>query len=111
VSVFAFILEQCPVSLWGLTSRQRLQRVLERAGITEILEDLAAVPAQSSVLLVRADHLYDDRARNLLVKMSDTVPEVPGAKTHMVAAPHVSSKTAPQVVLSWDGWLWPGGPC
>ena len=59
MSVFALILEQCPVRLWGLTSRQRLERVLERAGITKIVEDLAAVPAQSSVLLLRADYLYD----------------------------------------------------
>jgi len=96
VSVFALILEQCPVSLWGLTSRQRLQRVLERAGITEIVEDLAAVPAQSSVLLLRADYLYDDRVLNTLAKMSNTVLKVPGAKTQ-VAAAHVSSKIAPQL--------------
>lgn len=97
MSVFALILEQCPVSLWGLTSRQRLQRVLERAGITEIVEDLAAVPAQSSVLLLRADYLYDDRVLNTLAKMSNTVLEVAGAKTHVAVAAHVSSKIAPQV--------------
>lgn len=96
VCVYAFILEQCPVRLWGLTSRQRLQRVLERAGITEIVEDLAAVPAQSSVLLLRADYLYDDRVLNSLVKMPNTVLQLPWPQTSVAVAAHVSSKIAPQ---------------
>ena len=96
MSVFALILKQCPVSLWGLTSRQRLQRVLERAGITDIVEDLAAVPAKSSVLLLRADYLYDDRVLKTLVKISNTVLEIPGGKTQVAVAAHVSRDIAAQ---------------
>lgn len=48
-------------SLWGLTPAQRFARAFGRVGITDILNDVAALPEEGRAVLVRADHVYDQR--------------------------------------------------
>ena len=51
MNICAHIINDSPVKLWGLTSRQRLRRVLDNAGVTDIVDDIAAVPESRMVLL------------------------------------------------------------
>ncbi len=58
---FALIVGTSDERLWGLTSRQRIVRQLASIGAIKLVDDLAAVPATESVLLLRADYAYDLR--------------------------------------------------
>ncbi len=92
MTVSVHIIEETPVRLWGLSSRERLRRVLERVGITEWVADLGSLSAQSSVLLLRGDYLYDNRVINNLVEACNVVLQVPAGQTAVAA--HVPARLA-----------------
>jgi phosphatidylglycerophosphate synthase len=97
MSVYVHIIADSPVQIWGMTSHQRKLRVLEAAGVTEIVEDIAALPDNSSVVLFRGDYLFDDRVINYLVQASDVILKIPQGSTSAFVAAHVSSGQADQV--------------
>jgi hypothetical protein len=66
VKPVAYLEVEAPVRLWGLGGRERLRRVLRTLGI-EVLDDAAAPPPNRSVLVLRADHLFDERVVSALV--------------------------------------------
>ncbi|UCG12876.1 MAG: CDP-alcohol phosphatidyltransferase, partial [Deltaproteobacteria bacterium] len=94
--MYAFILSDSPILLWGLSPRQRLERVLRRAGVNDFLEDLELIPAHtySSVLLIRGDYLYDDRVIKGLIEATDTVLQAGPSETRIPVAAHVPSDKA-----------------
>lgn len=92
--VCAYIVEESPVRLWGLSSRQRLDRVLKRAGVCDVVNDLDSVAQGNSVLLLRGDHLYDDRVINSLVNTGSVLLRIPSSQTPIAVAAHVSSDVA-----------------
>lgn len=94
--IYGFIVGESPLRLWGLTSKQRIERVLQRANIADIVEDLTLVPAESSVVLIRGDYLYDDRVINTLVKKPNVVLQVGAGQEFVPVAGHVSSNLAGQ---------------
>jgi len=72
MSTSVYIFHESPVKLWGLTSRERLERVLAKAGINDFISD----PTQATtdnVLLFRGDYLYDDRVIQNLLESPDTI--------------------------------------
>ena len=73
---FVYIVNDAPISLWGLTSRERLQRMVTRAGNFTILESLTSLPPGSSVMILRGDFLYDDRIIKRLAKEENTLLQV-----------------------------------
>ncbi|MGD8777221.1 MAG: CDP-alcohol phosphatidyltransferase family protein, partial [Syntrophobacterales bacterium] len=93
MSVYAYIVEESPVRLWGLSSRQRLESVLQRAGVDAVVEDIKSIPTQASVLILRGDYLYDDRVINSLAEMENVVLKVPSER---VVAAHVPSDLTEQ---------------
>ncbi len=103
MTLYAFIMQESPVILWGLSSRERLRRVLKGAGVTDIVDDLTALPDNSSVLLLRGDYLFDDRIINYLVQTSNTLLQVSSGDTRVVAAVHISSGQALQACDAIEG--------
>ena len=73
MSLYAHLINDSPVKLWGLTSRQRKLRVLRSAGVTDIVDDLTVLPDNSSALLLRDDYLFDDRVIHYLVQTPDVL--------------------------------------
>lgn len=61
MTLYAHLLEETSIKLWGLTSGERLRRQLGYEGIDHWAQDLAEVPGDSRVLLLRGDYLYDPR--------------------------------------------------
>ena len=61
----AKILGESPVRLWGLSSTQRLQRQLQAVGVPFLGSD-EAVPRGQSVMLLRADYLFENRTLEAL---------------------------------------------
>jgi len=72
MSTSVYIFHESPVKLWGLTSRERLVRVLKKAGINDFISDYEQATADN-VLLLRADYLYDDRVIQNLLEAPDTI--------------------------------------
>ncbi len=98
MTVYAHIIDDSPIEIWGLTSRQRKIRVLKNAGINDMVEDLAGIPDGSSVLLLRGDYLYDDRVIAYLVKTPQMLLSMTQGSTSAVVAAHVSSGQAIEVL-------------
>ena len=103
MTLYAHILGGAPVPLWGLSSNQRLQRVLERAGVTNVVDDLASVPVESSVLIFRGDYLFDDRVVNNLAKSPNVVLQLASSAPRVAVAAHVPGSLASQVTDSLRG--------
>lgn len=96
MSIYPYIVKESPVRLWGLSSRERLQRLLKRAGVMNITDNLEAVPAEGTVLLIRGDYLYDNRIISNLVKTNNIVLEVPSTDRRVAVAAHVPAGLALQ---------------
>jgi phosphatidylglycerophosphate synthase len=90
MSLSAHIIGDSPVKIWGLTSYTRKLRVLKGAGVTHIVDDIAALPEYGSVLLLRGDLLFDDRVINYLVQTPDTLLKIPQGSTDAFVAAHVA---------------------
>jgi phosphatidylglycerophosphate synthase len=94
MSLYAYILNDSPTKIWGLTSRQRQLRVLKGAGVTNIVDDITAVPENSPVLLLRGDYLFDDRVINYMVQTPDIILKIPQGSAGALVAAHVASGQA-----------------
>jgi phosphatidylglycerophosphate synthase len=94
MSLFAHIIGDSPVKIWGLTSYVRKIRVLKSAGVTHIVEDIAALPENGSVVLLRGDLLFDDRVINYLVQTPGILLRVPQESTEAFVAAHVAASQA-----------------
>ena len=91
MSVYAHIVSDSPVKIWGITSRQRKMRVLKASGVVEIVDDLDALPENSSVLLFRGDYLFDDRVINYMIRIPNTLLRVTNRQSDAIVAAHVTS--------------------
>jgi phosphatidylglycerophosphate synthase len=96
MTLYVHIVQESSVRLWGLTSRQRLLRVLKSAGVTEVVEDIASVPKNCSILLLRADFLFEDRVINYMVEIPDILLRFADGQTNAIVAAHVPSAMARQ---------------
>lgn len=91
---YAVVLGDSPVRLWGLTPAERLERQLRRAGVGLWRDGIDALPADASVIMVRADYLYDSRVVTGLAKAQQVLLQVDdGGRTVPVAA-HVAADQA-----------------
>jgi phosphatidylserine synthase len=61
------VLGEHPIRLWGLSTRERVERVLRGFGVRGPAKDLESVPDEGLVLLLRADYLYDNRVLQALL--------------------------------------------
>ena len=97
MSICAQIIGDSQTRVWGLTSLQRKRRVLKAAGVTDIVDNIAAVPAGSSVVFFRGDFLFDDRVINYMVQAPNVVLKIPREGKETVVAAHVPSGQAAQI--------------
>ncbi|GJL61374.1 MAG: hypothetical protein NPIRA04_00280 [Nitrospirales bacterium] len=93
---YVYIVNDAPITLWGLTSRERLTRMVQRVGNLTMLEDLSSLPADSSVLILRADFLYDNRIITRLAKEEETLLHIPVKQTLTPVAAVVPAQSATQ---------------
>ena len=91
---FVYMVNESPISLWGLSSRERLTRMIKRAGNLTVLEDKESLPPQSSILILRGDFLYDDRIIKRLAQEESTILHVSIKNTLVPVAAVVPSDLA-----------------
>jgi len=61
------------LAIWGLTTEQRLRRILDKMGVETLLGDGEPLPDQGSVLLIRADYALEDRLIGALIEHGPSV--------------------------------------
>lgn len=103
MTVHVFIFAETPVKLWGLSSRQRLERILKNMNITSWLEHPAEADPGDSILLLRADYLYDARLLQNLVQKPGTVLQVATQDGNKAVAAYVSVTQAEPVLDLLNG--------
>lgn len=88
----ARIVGSSSVRLWGLDGATRLQRQLRAVGAVRVLRDEEESAPDFSVLLLRGDHLFEDRTLRDLVEAVGTVLVVVGpAGRSTIVAVHVAA--------------------
>ena len=73
MSTYVYMVNQGSVTLWGLSSRERLERMLARAGDFSLVDDPANCPADTNLMLLHGDFLYDERIIRRLAVETDTL--------------------------------------
>ena len=59
--IFALVLEETPVKLWGLSASERLRRQLQEAGGVKLVAAPAELPDTGQVLLLNGHYLFEVR--------------------------------------------------
>jgi phosphatidylglycerophosphate synthase len=97
MAIYAKILQENPVRLWGLSSPERLERMLDKAGVSILQEDTHSVNDDDTVLLLHSDFLYDQRIIENMIEADGIILETSTSQgSHPVAA-HVSVDLADRI--------------
>ena len=94
MAIYARILQENSIPLWGLSSRERLERMLNKAGITATLEENQTLTENDTVLLLRGDFLYDQRIIVNIIETEGAVLEYNTPQGAQPVAAYVPSKLA-----------------
>ena len=103
MTIYAHIINDSTVKHWGLTSRQRLLRVLNSHGVSDVIDDITAIPQGGSVILLRGDHLFDDRVIKYLIDTEDVLLQVTRDRHPEFVAARVRSALAAQAADIIEG--------
>jgi phosphatidylglycerophosphate synthase len=110
MTIHAFLFAETPVQLWGLSSRQRLERILKKMNIESWLDHPDGGSAGDSILLLRGDYLYDERLIQNLTQRPGTVLQIATNGTGKAVAAHVAAQDGLSVRLLLDGNTGGGRP-
>ena len=88
--LYVHIVGDNPYKVWGMTSRERTLRVLNQSGVRDIADDVASVPQNSSLLVLKDDYLFDERVINHLVETPDILVKIPQGPSEILVAAHVA---------------------
>ncbi len=104
--MYAVVVGDSPVRLWGLTSAQRIERQLRAEGIALWREGIGSLPANDGLLVLRGDCLYDARVIRGLAKARKVLLEGDVDGRRMPLAARVAAEQIPAV----EAWLRGGVP-
>jgi len=85
--VYIHIIGDSETAIWGLSGRERLQRMLKAFGGTELIDNPAQIPTPASALFLRGDYLFDAIVLDALIK----------AKTDLVLVSEESEPVAVRI--------------
>ena len=98
MSLFIYFSHECPVKIWGLTSVERIEKVLKGTGTRCVAGELKSLQESDSVLILRGDYLFDDRLVKYLATTSDIVLQLEGEQQEVFVAAHVPALLAVQAL-------------
>ncbi|MDP1559445.1 MAG: CDP-alcohol phosphatidyltransferase family protein [Nitrosomonas sp.] len=70
-TTYIYIIGDSEADLWGLSGRERLQRMVNAAKQATLTKDLEKIPAKAPIILISANHLFDARVLTALVGMQE----------------------------------------
>ncbi len=102
MTTFVYIIGDSEVNVWGLSGRERLQRMLKtyHEKIT-LVDDLGSIPDGEPVLFLCADHLFDARVLSALVQTQSNL--VLDSNSDQVVAIHIADGNASNVLADFLG--------
>ena len=105
MAIFVRIFQESPIRLWGLSSRERLERMLAKTGVASTQEFDRRVAKSDSVLLLRGDFLYDQRIIENMIASVGMVLEANTPQGPRPVAAHVPGELADRMeaILAGDG--------
>lgn len=98
MSMYWHICYESDIRLWGLTSRERFERMLIRLEIVDALRDLNDLPEGSSVLILRGDYIFDERVLRSLSKEQNVILKMKTGRGAIPVAAHVDASGARSVL-------------
>jgi len=107
MSVYAHIIGESSLQLWGLTSRERLRRTLERMEIKHVIDDCFSLPSDSTLLLIHCDYLYDVRVLSHLMEQNNAVFQLTVDGKEVPIAAHVQASFATPTVSALEQGILP----
>ncbi len=96
------LLNDSPVRLWSLTSKERFERVLKSLGAFQFLDDIQALPKGESVLILRGDFLFDNRVLQAVIEGSNVLFQVKLDGKVLPVAAHVDSAHVSAVLKCFE---------
>ena len=87
---------QSPVQIWGLTSQQRIERVLINNAVSCIPNDFDSLSDSDSVMILRGDYLFDDRLVKYLAATPNITLQLNENQQEVTVAAHVPASYAKQ---------------
>lgn len=72
-STYIYIFGESETRVWGLTGRERLQRMLKTKKQITLTEDVEKIPVSAAVLFLNANFLFDARVLNALLGMDKKI--------------------------------------
>lgn len=70
---YIYIHGDSEIQLWGLSGRERLQRMVQSIQQIQLIDDPLKVPDDSPIILLRADHLFDNRIISSLLRLQGEI--------------------------------------
>jgi phosphatidylglycerophosphate synthase len=72
-TTYLYIFCESEINLWGLSGRERLQRLATSLKQTRLADNLTDIPEDAPALLLRADHLFDARVIAALSNLQEDI--------------------------------------
>jgi phosphatidylglycerophosphate synthase len=76
MDLYAYIYGSSDVKIWGLTSRERIEKILKQRRNINVVYNLELIPQKSSVLLINCRYIFDERILNALINNANTAISV-----------------------------------
>ena len=97
------IINNCEVSLWGLSQRERIRKVLARVGGFSECSDLEMLSSDENVLVLRADYLFEANVIKKLIELEDALLLCSSSRQQPAAAWVPATAAAEVAKLLIDG--------
>ncbi|MCE7913213.1 MAG: CDP-alcohol phosphatidyltransferase family protein [Nitrosomonas sp. PRO4] len=95
-STYIYIFGDNETKIWGLTGRERLQRMLKAYDQIELIEQVGSIPARASILFLNANFLFDTRVLTALFSFDKKIALY--SEENCPAAIRTDGNQAPQVL-------------
>lgn len=86
------------MKIWGLTSAERIEKVLKGTGTRCAAGELNGLQESDSVLILRGDYLFDDRLVKYLATTPNTALQLDDEQHEVFVAAHVPAHLAVQAL-------------
>ena len=96
MGLYIYCSHQSPVQIWGLTSQQRIERVLINTALSSTANEFDSLSDSDSVLILRGDYLFDDRLIKYLAATPNITLQLNENQQEVTVAAHVPACYARQ---------------
>ena len=103
MGLYLYFSHECPVQIWGLTSQQRIVRVLKGTATSCTAEEFNGLSGSDSVLILRGDYLFDDRLVKYLAATPNITLQINRDQQEVAVAAHVPARQVQQALNVIEG--------